>query len=329
MKNRALFFCITLFLGSSVATAQVNKYHPLVDSGNVWSNGFETSDCNGGEYYWGFDIYQALGDSIINNLTYRKIYEGSVVATGPDYNVDGLISISPMSYTGILLRDDTVNKQVFIRQYGVYDTDEVLYDFNLNVEDTFPEAGLSDNEGFTVTFIDSVQLDDGTYRKRWGVTAGKDTAYFIEGIGFTGGFDLTDLGAYFYAECSGSALNCFSQQDTNLYVIENPTVVQAVYDSSHYKPCQVPTATGIYNPNLVTAKLFPNPVAQGGSITVKGISEQYTFTLENILGEQVFSKGITSPAQPISLPNSIPGGVYLCRIKTQSNLIFVKKIVIL
>ena len=84
-------------------------------------------------------IHYFENDTLINNTTYkilRKVGTGNHVwlAPPPSQNCTGAIAINEIS---AYIRQD--NKQVYI--YDLFNaTEELLYDFDLNVGDTLPES---------------------------------------------------------------------------------------------------------------------------------------------------------------------------------------------
>ncbi len=165
MKYFSLLF---LLIGTFKINAQSTIYHPFPDSNAVW-NGILLSGTvppfpgiSGGFHY------QLLNkDTIVGLYNYRRI--NSITAGW----LPSLIGI----------RQDIPNKKV----YGVYNgslNDTLLYDFNLNIGDTFSARPLTYcNDPSIVNSVDSI-LINGTYRKRINFNS---SVSFIEGIGSTTG----------------------------------------------------------------------------------------------------------------------------------------------
>lgn len=75
--------------------------------------------------------------------------------------------------------------------------------------------------------------------------------------------------------------------------------------------------------------IFPNPVKQN-KVTVKFNNHQIQeIRLTNILGKEVLIKKYQIPVQEERLEiNDIVDGIYLIRIKTTDNQLFVKKLIV-
>ena len=84
------------------------------------------------------------------------------------------------------LRDDSLNKKVYTNYGG---TEYLLYNFSANIGDTIINFNFGTGPPATVDFIDSIQLQDGSYRKLFhslvsGTSALDSFAFYtIEGIG--------------------------------------------------------------------------------------------------------------------------------------------------
>jgi hypothetical protein len=88
-------------------------------------------------------------------------------------------------------------------------TDELLYDFDLAINDTVPLSYANFDNGITVTGIDSIPFD-GSFRKQFTLSANSASVYLTEGIGHDHGF-LENLGVGF--DC-GYNLNCVAVNDS-------------------------------------------------------------------------------------------------------------------
>ncbi len=312
MKNRILFFLFLGLLPWKNSNAQAYIYHPFPDSGAIWLNGWvdQGIPCifNPSIY----DIYELGKDTIVDGFKYREVlFGGDTVCSAYSY-------VAPV-WRGDLIRDDTLNKEIFILDIG-NNVEQLLYDFNLNVGDTIPNGyGSVKSAGIIVTRIDSILLENGTYRKRFKLNCTLNDEYYdtlalIEGIGYTGGlFKGISFGDGFEG---GVHLACNSYNDTLFYNFA-PFGLQN---------CDIPTGIKLVKKTQIT--ISPNPVFSGGSIIIKGISENYSLSISDVLGQIIFFTQMNN-SQSINLPDSIKSGVYICRILTEDNLLMIKKIVVL
>lgn len=100
-----------LILAISALTLSLNAYVPMLQNGNTWTYLSYRS------IYPGLTKFETvsrsiLGDTTIDNLTYSK-----------------------SNFTKLLLREDTSSQKVFIFD-PLSNTEELLYDFSLNVGDS-------------------------------------------------------------------------------------------------------------------------------------------------------------------------------------------------
>lgn len=134
------------------------------------------------------------GDTIINGLKYSKVYQ---TYYSEDYN-------APNQLLKCFIREDTA-KKVFVKypenSTEFIDTTEfVLYDFGLNVGDTFTTKMLNMNGNieplnFIMVSIDSISTNNG-FRRAYHfsfVTCFDPAFYFIEGIGWNVGLFYNEM----------------------------------------------------------------------------------------------------------------------------------------
>lgn len=200
MKNPALplLFLTSLFLFPNRTQGQSSAYIPFPDSSATWCA--QRSHLNMGppDELIQFDYLLSMaGDTVINGLTYHKIYESGLEIHTPLPTMFPDTSYYPERYAGCI-REDSNKVIYFFHPLGI--TEGVLLDFNLAVGDT-----LYFEPYLMVTSIDSV-FDGVQYRNRYNIssidTNTWNTPFYyehvslVEGIGSTGGL-LWSLGPYF------------------------------------------------------------------------------------------------------------------------------------
>ena len=194
MKKLTLF--TILLIASSIGWSQTNQYHKFVTEGAWWDELFIS--------------YPFEWDSI-PYIQHESIW-GDTIIDGKSYYL----------MASFMMREDTINKKVYGREYGLDWPDTLMYDFNLNVGESaagcaefsvgnlFPDA--------TVINIDSVLI--GTYRKRWEikytplVENGDSITFWIEGIGSDNGI-WEPYGSWYWPVAR--RLICYSENDSLLY----------------------------------------------------------------------------------------------------------------
>jgi len=139
MKN--LLLLSILFACSSIYSQSIT------DEGNTWHIS-QFDDWNG---HSRTKIYSIQGDSMVNNLTYKKLY-----------SVNDTIPQTQVVLRG-LIRQDTAKKVYFFN--GI--EEKIIYDFNAEINDTLY---FGSSQPIWVKSIDSVQIFNGEWRKRWQYT---------------------------------------------------------------------------------------------------------------------------------------------------------------
>ncbi|MBK8947976.1 MAG: hypothetical protein IPM68_03690 [Flavobacteriales bacterium] len=175
------------------------------------------------------------GDTVINGATYARFgYRTIADIDGPPFCPPGYYVIPATTITNLCLREDTVASLVF--QYDhVLQSDRLLYDYNLELGDTihdyfdFRLLGWPPTPTIIVS-LDSVQLNDGVFHRRWGLSTtlwGEVLHDFIEGVGSTTG--ITHELPQYYGD--GAHLWCYKRNEVD------------VLWSVHY--CPLPGALGV------------------------------------------------------------------------------------
>ena len=141
-----------------------------------------------------------IGDTIIGDDSYNKLYEFSIYFFAPGYYPD----TSFTHYIGAIRNNDS--KQVLFVNKGSQ-SETLIYDFNLNLGDTIPfEIPV---EYFIIREIDSIEIC-GSYHRRYINYLGNSSctsSYLVEGIGYSNG-----LLGYFntFGNCENySTLTCY------------------------------------------------------------------------------------------------------------------------
>lgn len=190
----AVFLLVSLSMSIAVVSAQTSAYVPIPDSGVVW-NFRETSVWCGSTADYSI---MTGGDTLINTITYHKLYTLFVLAGNPS-----CFQVSA-GYRGAF-RNDTAVRAV----YYVPPTDTVehlLYDFTWQQGDTV--QGWLRINGLSLSFIDRVdsQLVGSVYRRRMHIDC--YNVDIVEGVGSTYGL-ITGLPGC-VTDVNDIQLECFS-----------------------------------------------------------------------------------------------------------------------
>ena len=231
-----LVFCFTLAI-----QAQEYEYVPLVNEEHVWSYcdvlrvGFDKYDLN---YYH----FQIKGDTIIHDISYKKVYK--------DYNN---CSANPANYEAAIREE---NKRVYVVRSGEQH-ERLIYDFNMEVGDSI---GIDTYHDYKVSKIDTVEIA-GKLRKCYNCFY---SSYgIIEGIGNLDGnfflypFDpilLYEVGICFNYQKNGTELvyktdewyfNENECQTADLLDSKNTWSV-LMYEGHYYEPGLPPPGVTVY-----------------------------------------------------------------------------------
>jgi hypothetical protein len=270
------------------------NYVPMLHEGKIWN--FTTATYPQPPNYSGDTStvsFMLSGDTLINNKTYHILHQINCWEAGSDIE-----NINAIAY----LREDSINKQVFISHY---DEELLLYDFSVEVGDTlFGEDYIfEDHIDMVVNQIDS-SLINGYYRKHisFNVLTGTDwSSVWTEGIGATPLLNYI-AGDTWYSK----SLNC---------LFENGTLV---YHGSSYETCCPGEMTGIPNANSLNNQiiLFPNPAHDILTIEFSK-TESSTIRIFDLSASMIYQKELPPGKSSINI-SQLSAGIYFAKITGKS-----------
>lgn len=301
----------TFLMTLKISHGQTNVYHPFPDANAVWI----WTDCNSFPPTSGcYTIWYCLkGDTVINSTTYHKLCIC-------DSNQTALSTIGG-------IRQDIPNKKIYFicvngnpNQVSCSNnfSERLLYNFNAAIGDTilYPVGPYNCPSCIEkVQTIDSVQLNDGTFRKRFNKPSGGASppwSAIIEGMGSESHLlnGMTHNGPYVVA------VECFKQNNITLFNGQAP-----------YNACSKPTAVKEINSSfLISAS--PNPFSMQTTLKTDGFFKNATLTVYNIYGELVKQIDNLSEHAIIFRRDDLPGGLYFIRLIQDGNLIATDKLII-
>ncbi len=269
----------------------------FVDEGNQWSlvqynfmgDGFTST-------------YRIEGDTLLNGIIYKKL-----LMTEEDPAM--VVNWTESKY----IREDSTKK---IFQFDGTDDGELIYDFGLSVGDTvfFNNSSIYDYDAI-VDAVDSVELNDGTMRKRlalsslhcpdWGIQE-----YWIEGIGgvnlalsYINQFCIFDVGTF---------LRCFSNNGDFLY------------GNLNGENCFIINSTNELEQTAI--KIFPNPTQDILNLEYSETIKIEQLKIFDFQGQLIKSLQVENDLSPISISN-FPKGVYYLKIETAKSKFVFKKFI--
>lgn len=208
------------------------------------------------------------------------------------------------------LREDSTQK-VYYRNG---ETEELIYDFNLAVNDTFffDTDFFSMCKSIIVEEIDSIAFDDGVNRKRLTMRINyapshSEIDYWVAGMG------STKYGSFPFSEhCiidAGEALLCFFENDELVYKNTSGECFLTSVDDQ---------------PMLQKIQIYPNPTSD--QVIITNDNQQLThFVLHDLSGKPI-QRGILDSNSKIVDLQTLPSGMYFLTITTKSGEQMVEKV---
>jgi hypothetical protein len=300
MKKNLLSVLLTMSIYVSYSQAYI--YHAFPGAGALWSVKWD-----GAMYCQEID-YFSVGDTVVNNTTYQKVW-----ATGVEIYCIVQATLDTFSTYAGAYRNDTLSKRVYWLQPDSLN-EKLLYDFDVNIGDTLDAGTFNLNSNgipVVVKAIDSIQINDSSYRRDVHVGWYNNPIPFhqiIEGIGSDGGLiekiwdGISDL---YY-------LKCFTTDSISLF---------------NYGGFLVNAICKSYIPNIVVeinkdqnVLIYPNPTNGLFSFSPKILME--TVQLYTVTGQTI---NFIQTENELDI-TSHPAGLYLVEASDGKNIYWDKLI---
>ena len=251
--------------------------------------------------------YIVTGDTTINAQVYEKFS-----LSGRDRNPGNETwTFWDSGYHGCY-RNDLANKQVYLIPKDSL-SEVLLYDFNLDVNDTLPDTYVYHPEEYSIITVDQVDsiLVNNTYLKRYHLNnAGFGGEYLIEGIGSTLGL-LTYITPFFEQHYD---LLCFINEEEGLNYYE--------YDST---VCELITDLPEVVPTEGQVEIYPNPAKDGFWIE-SDLKDEIIIEVYNAAGQRLKEVRTAARATWIDI-SKIPDGLLFIKISTARKYIKTDKLI--
>ncbi len=283
MKTRIVLFVIVLLSNIVLVSGQsINPESEWRVNSSIWEPGCEIN----------YRYYKAYieGDTILNSKQYYKVYQ-----SGYGY-IDWIPEPYYYYFDQLLfgfLREE--NNSWYTFYYG---QDKLLYDFNLQVNDTIVSAYTFSMDPIIITAIDSILIDY-EYRKRFNLSVEFGAEYIIEGIGATSG--LFENMEFFEWE---SELICYAKDGTSFWGVST-------------EECDLDVSILDNNKMDQNFIIYPNPAKNYIKILTPSVNNITHMTLVNTMGTVVLKKKFLSGIFNIISLNNLPPGIYFVIIENE------------
>lgn len=293
---RSLVFSVSLVICLSL-TGQ--DYKPLVNHGNSWAT-------VGWSWGWAWtDYYYFSGDTIINNVSYVKLFMTS----------DSSFQ-DPGYYRGAI-REDTLEKAVYYYE-SEYSGENLLYKFGLNTGDTVTVWSSACGEMIiNVLNVDTIIDLMGQDRRRmeielWMWDKSWYEEYWIEGIGSSLGL-TTAANFECIADLNFETL-CFSNDGVLYYM--NP-----LYDTCYM------TSVGFADHERPSdeIRIIPNPVSGTSIVEIEGEEKIVEMIVYDSNGNMITR---LSYSDPVIQRDLLSPGLFILKVITEKGNILTSKFIV-
>ena len=297
---KTLFAIIIFSMVSLAAISQ--QYHPVIEMNKYWDqsdqDGWSPCSLNPRRYTF------VQKDSTINGHIYQSCKSFHLIGTPvqgsmtcPPFVVD---TNNPWNYW---LREDTITRKVYIYDYDSSPTDQLLYDFRLEVGDTLKsdyDCWGCQGEPLILSAKEIVTLHNGETRMKYVFDPFHLFPSYIEGIGGCLGFVLP---VYMF-ENEARMLYCVKKDGEDIW----GSVCNTVF-------------VGIKNEPETSFSVFPNPADDIINVNLNNISQapSYSFEVFDLKGTNILSTNLKSSTNTVSLTKLSPG-FYIYKIESEAKV---------
>jgi len=230
----------------------------------------------------------AGGDTIINNQVYKK-FEGAPY-----------------------LREDTIERKIYVLWNTDPFTEEVLYDYSLKIGDFFENLRLdsiSNELTFAFSEIQSFSLNTRVYYlSTIPPTGGIRT--WIQGIGANNGLLRGANSDYLLCHENGNGNLDLSVQPLNIPEVQNCMIVLSVNEI----------------PDLFQGNIFPNPASSNIQTKTKEFIQDGQIKISDIYGKIVKTTPFIGEELDIDV-HDLSEGIYIMQLYNSGDLVGVRKFV--
>ena len=308
------FVIVIITLLSCFSMAQT-PYRKMIVEGNRWAVDNGTYSCSG---YCNTSTMWIAGDTVIGNVAYKKARGKSAYITVCGSNPWLLCenNVTGPGYAGAFI-EDSITRKVYYYNSST-GTDDLLYDFDLQVGDTLPQTiGINNlpNQPNLISKIDSLQIGSVWYRTFFiDSFFVNETMYpvLIEGVGMNFGY----WPGYYIPFEGMSGLNCFNG---------NRVCFEAFCGSFPIPNCY-PSALGIADHlNNDAINVFPNP-SSGDFLIESNIPAEWIYVFD-ISGKKIMHVCASVRETKVDL-KSMPAGIYLLQLIQEGVVVGSKKLIV-
>ncbi len=301
---RAVLFFSVFSFGKSYA--QVNSYFTNQPVWKVHSACANNPNCVEHET----KNYFINGDTLVNNLIYKKIFmkgQGYLSSiNSPGGSCSGTYSYID-THPAFLLR--SLDKKMYI--FMPYDTSEyLLYDFDLEIGDTLAPTRHYNLNDIYVTGIDSIATPNG-YLRKFELSNNSSAKYLLEGIGNSNGF----IEPYYMILGCGFNLDCYSLNDSSYY-------------PSGGIQCELSIGIAELN-QLEQIYVFPNPSSGLTSVQINSPLKNATLAIYNSVGKLIHEFNWEEGNSLSFETDNFANGIYFLNILQENKLLAKGKLIVI
>ena len=292
MKRFYILATILLYSFSLIS----QNYHPVIKKNKSWDQVYEVY----GACWTSCYRYEFIdGETNINGVAYRNsVWYPFIGTPGPQGTLCPPYSISNQPNAFARMREDSLAKKVYIYDYNSTPTDQLLYDFTLNVGDTLHSSFAGQGDTLVLYSIETISLANGELRQKFCFDP-ECSIYYVEGIGGRNGLFLPIIPMYGQITplvlCIQDEGEILSGNECDIYFV------------------------GIENTSEEPVTIFPNPFHDRFTVKLKTVELPAGIEITDLQGKIFLDQILRDNESEITIPGLDPG-MYYYRINFDKNI---------
>lgn len=280
---------VSFFFFNLNAFSQIDTtYVPFPTDSVAWNETYRSTTPIDEPSYQIFIFMIGETDTIDNKL-YNIVYRGSVA-----------FEVNNNTYIMGYWREE--NKIVYFKDHNITEPEKIYYNFNLNIGDTIFYNNIY-NDFSVLQSIDSIEIVDGSYRKRYHYFSSSFQMTQVEGIGNieinSGGILHPNVSFFFENE---NTINCVIRPNEVIFKNKN------IPDHNCYE-----LGLPITKVDDLNLSIFPNPFED--VLQINNLNQEVKISILSQTGKLVF-KEENFNKNFINL-NFLDKGIYFLKIENQ------------
>lgn len=244
------------------------------------------------------EFFSILGDSIVNNQSYKKLY------TSYD-------SLDSFRFNSLIREEDN---RTYMLLYD--DTEALIYDFNLIVGESTEIYSPFAQDYTVITVLEISWIEYGGFsRRKFTIESEYEyqyDEYWIDGIGSSFGPIYSRV--YDFIICPDWKMVCAYNEEEQIYHLEGYDCYEGI--------------VGIEKHSISQLQVYPNPISSGQILHISNDIQMKSIHIFDYSGRLIKTINNEASTQVFIPTNEIKKGIYLVKAEDVNGLLYTLKLII-